>query len=100
MDWSGKVVLITGGTSGIGRALALELARRGASLGLVARRAELLSEVLIEAAEQSEDSHLIALPADVHDEKAMRAAGKRLAEECGHVDVLIANAGIGVTNPG
>ncbi|MFN2453069.1 MAG: SDR family NAD(P)-dependent oxidoreductase [Pyrinomonadaceae bacterium] len=41
VDWSSKVVLITGASSGIGSALALELGRRGAKVGLLARRTEL-----------------------------------------------------------
>jgi short-subunit dehydrogenase len=100
MDWSGKVVLITGASSGIGRGLALELAGRGAKLGLVARRNELLQELSAEINAQNKDAEVIVLPADVQDEAAMRAAGRRLTESFGHVDVLIANAGTGVTNAG
>jgi short-subunit dehydrogenase len=99
MDWSNKVVLITGASSGIGRGLALELARRGARLGLLARRAELLKEIAVEAGAEAA-SNVLLLPADVEDAEAMAEAGKLLASTFGHIDILIANAGTGVTNSG
>ena len=90
-----KVVMITGASSGIGRGLALELARRGAKVGLIARRADLLNELAgeIEAA----GSKALALPADVEDASSMKAAAEKLEAELGPVDILIANAGIGAT---
>ncbi len=95
MDWSGKVVLITGASSGIGRGLALELARRGAVVGLLARRGDLLREVVEEI--QSHGGKAIALPADVTDANAVRSAAGKLRDEFGPVDLLIANAGVGAT---
>lgn len=101
MDWSSKVVLITGASSGIGRALGIELARRGAKLGLLARRAELLAEVSAEiSAGIQNDTNLLLLACDVQDAPAMREAVERLTSAFGRVDTLIANAGMGVTNPG
>jgi len=94
-DWSNKVVLITGASSGIGRGLAIELAKRGARLGLVARRNDLLDEIVGDVAKQQGKS--IALAADVQDSAAMRAAADRLRAEYGPIDMLIANAGIGTT---
>lgn len=87
--------MITGASSGIGRGLAVEIARRGGKLGLVARRAEVIDEVVrqIEAA----GSKALALPADVQSETSMRAAADKLRAEFGPIDVLIANAGIGPT---
>lgn len=100
--WAGKVVLITGASSGIGRGLALELAQRGATLGLVARRKAILDEIVLEIGTSKSGNekpeNVIALPADVQDAESMRAAAERLQFEFGKVDVLIANAGIGVTN--
>jgi short-subunit dehydrogenase len=96
--WANKVVLITGASSGIGRALALESARRGATLGLVARRKEVLDEIVGEIGSSSDN--VLAISADVQDRESMRAAAVELNTKFGRVDVLIANAGIGVSNAG
>lgn len=87
--------MITGASSGIGRGLALELARRGARLGLVARRAAVLDEIVDEV--QASGTRAIPLTADVRDAPALRAAADRLRDEFGRIDLLIANAGIGTT---
>lgn len=94
-DWSDKVVFITGASSGIGRALAIELGRRGASIGLLARRAETLQEIAREV--DAAGGRALSLPADVKDAEAVRAAADKLREKFGRVDFLIANAGIGAT---
>jgi len=100
MDWSNKVVLVTGASSGIGRGLALELARRGAKLGLVARRNELLQEIAAEISSENKNTiDVLLLPADVNDADALRQAAQQLSLGFGRIDMLIANAGTGVTNP-
>ena len=94
-DWSQKVVFITGASSGIGRALALELGRHGAAVGLLARRADALRE-LVEEIEKA-GGRAVALPGDVREALAVRAAADELRARFGHVDVLVANAGIATT---
>ena len=94
-SWSNRVVLITGASSGIGRALALESARRGAAVGLLARREDLLQEVVREI--EARGGKASALPADVTDANAVRAAVSALQTEFGPIDLLIANAGVGAT---
>jgi short-subunit dehydrogenase len=95
LDWSQKVVFITGASSGIGRALALALARRGASLGLLARRAETLRELVTDV--EQAGGRALALPGDVRDAVAVRAAAEELRQRFERIDVLIANAGIATT---
>ena len=97
-DWSQKVVLITGASSGIGRALALELGRRGARLGLTARRGEELLRLSEEIGRAGGEA--LALPADVRDPSAMNEAAERVREKWGRVDVLVANAGMSSTTAG
>lgn len=94
-DWRGKVVLITGASSGIGRALSVELGRRGANLGLLARRADALEELVMEV--ERAGGHALALQADVKDADAVRSVADTLRERFGPIDVLIANAGVGAT---
>ena len=94
IDWTNKVVLVTGASSGIGRALGMELARRGAALGLLARRGELLEALADEIARTG--GRALALPADVTKPEAIRAAVSDLQQYFGPVDTLVANAGMSV----
>jgi len=83
-------VFITGASSGIGLALAAEYARRGAILGLVARRGEALASF-----QQSHPTHPISIyPADVRDADALAAAAAQFIALYGCPDIVIANAGV------
>ena len=96
MDWHSKSVLITGASSGIGHGLALELAKRGARVGVLARRKELLDEIVGDI--KRDGGKAAALMANVQDAAAVRAAVETFETELGPTDVLIANAGVGATN--
>jgi short-subunit dehydrogenase len=85
--------LITGASSGIGEALAVEFGRRGASVGLLARREGVLRAVAekVEAAGGSP----LAVAVDVRDAGEVKSAVAKVVERFGGVDVLVANAGKG-----
>ncbi len=85
--------MITGASSGIGKGLALDIAARGARLGLLARRQNLLDEIV-----GAVKGRAIAVAADVRDAKAMKAAADRIRAELGPIDMMIANAGIGTSD--
>lgn len=89
--YAGKIVWITGASSGIGEALAYELARRGATLVLSARRVEQLEAVRARC--ERPDSHLV-LPVDLAQTATLPDAAAKVIDRFGHVDVLINNSGI------
>jgi len=95
--WTNKVVFLTGASSGIGKGLAVEVGKQGAKLGLVARRAAELAELVNEL--ETKGTQAIALPADVQDANALREAADQLRLRFGPIDILVANAGVGATSP-
>lgn len=96
MDWKNKVVFLTGASSGIGEALALEMAGRGAILGLLARREDLLSDLAERCEKRGGKAKWFAV--DVTDSTAVKNSADSLINEFGKIDILIANAGIGGNN--
>ncbi len=90
---NGNVVLITGASSGIGRATASLFAAKGASLVLVARRKERLEAVAAEA--KALGGQAIIVAGDLRDEATSLAAVRAAKETFGRIDILIANAGTG-----
>ncbi|MCA0170658.1 3-ketoacyl-ACP reductase [Bacillus sp. RAR_GA_16] len=89
----GKVAYITGASSGIGRATALQLASEGVHVGLIARTEEKLKEVATEA--ESFGVKAIVAPADISKIEEVDTAVEKLKNELGTADILINNAGMG-----
>ena len=96
-DLSGKKIFITGGSRGIGLAIALRAARDGASIAIAAKTAQVnpkLPGTIYSAAEEIKASGGTALPiqCDLRDENAIEAAVAQAAQEFGGIDILINNA--------
>jgi dehydrogenase/reductase SDR family member 7B len=88
-----KVVIITGASSGIGKALALECAKRGYALSLAARNTEQLNAVA-EQCRQLHEADVLTVVTDVSKEKDCNALVDATAQRFNRIDVLINNAGI------
>jgi NAD(P)-dependent dehydrogenase (short-subunit alcohol dehydrogenase family) len=85
---AGKVALVTGGGTGIGRAVARELARTGAKVAICGRRPEPLEDVQSELGDDC-----LAVPTDVREPEQVEALVDRTLERFGRVDILVNNAG-------
>ncbi len=96
MCWKDKTIFLTGASSGIGEALAIAMAKRGATIGLLARRGELLDKLKRQCEKAGGKARVYAC--DVTDEDAVLAASDEFYAEFDRIDILIANAGIGGNN--
>lgn len=94
--FSGKNIFLTGASSGIGEALAIALGNKGAAVGMVARRKEMLAGVAKRIVSTGGKARVYAI--DVTDAEAVFEAAKLFSSEFGSIDILIANAGIGGNN--
>jgi NADP-dependent 3-hydroxy acid dehydrogenase YdfG len=92
LDLSGKVVAVTGASSGIGEAVAVACAGAGAKVALAARREDRIAAL-------AERIGGIAVPTDVSDEAQARAFVERTQNELGGLDVLVNNAGVMLLGP-
>ena len=92
MDLNGRVAVVTGASQGIGRACAMELAKRGASLALMARNQQKLEEVAAEISASGGKARIT--PTDIENEDQVKAAFKAVIADLGKVDILVNNAGI------
>ncbi len=90
-DLTGRVAIVTGASSGLGAQFARALASRGASVALLARRAEKLEGVANEIREMGQTA--LPITCDVTDHEQISQAVERTVAELGHVDILINNAG-------
>jgi NAD(P)-dependent dehydrogenase (short-subunit alcohol dehydrogenase family) len=85
MELNGKVAWVVGASSGIGAAVARELARRGGTVAISARRDEQLQKV--------SGGHMLVVPLDVTDAAAAAAAAARLHKELGPIDLAVLSVG-------
>ena len=93
MSLTGKVALVTGGARGIGRAICLELARRGASVAINYAGSAPAAQETLEAVEAL-GAQGMCIQADVKDSAACQAMVDEVIARFGHLDILVCNAGV------
>jgi NAD(P)-dependent dehydrogenase (short-subunit alcohol dehydrogenase family) len=96
-DLSGKAAIVTGASSGLGRHFALTLARHGAKVAVMARRAELLRSLCAEI--EGFDGRAVPIAVDVANGDSIRDAVAAAETELGPIGILVNNAGMAITKP-
>ncbi len=96
-DIAGKVAIVTGGSRGIGRAIALLLAKKGALVTICARNAEILSRTCKEI--EADGNVGAFFNADVRDERQVDSMVDNVVSHMGRIDILVNNAGVGIVKP-
>ncbi|NQV69295.1 MAG: SDR family oxidoreductase [Pseudohongiella sp.] len=96
MDFTNKTVLVTGGSRGIGKAIAIAFANKGARVAILYRANKQAAEATL--AELPGDKH-ITLQADVADAQQVKSAVDKVVAEFGRLDIVVNNAGIGIYHP-
>ena len=95
---TGKVALITGGGTGLGRAMAERFLQLGAKVAICGRREQVLAEAATEMM-QAYGSEVLAVPCDIRDPAAVHAMIERAWSHFGHVDILVNNAAGNIASP-
>jgi NAD(P)-dependent dehydrogenase (short-subunit alcohol dehydrogenase family) len=98
IDLTGQVAVVTGGGRGLGRAMAQALAVANAKVAVVARTATQLAETV--ELIRKDGGHVLPIPADITDHKAVKTMVQTVQDELGAIDILVNNAGVvGVPGP-
>jgi NAD(P)-dependent dehydrogenase (short-subunit alcohol dehydrogenase family) len=96
-DLQNKTVIVTGGSKGIGKDIALSFAKLGANVIIIGRREEALEQTLVELKEFGKNHKAVA--ADVNDIERIREIVDEVVRKFGNVDILVNNAGINIPKP-
>ncbi len=98
LEFSGQVALITGGSEGIGKAAAAELAREGVNVVICARRQDVLDEAAAEIRADAK-GEVLAVSCDVSSKDAIDGLVKQIADRFGRLDIVVNNAGTSAAAP-
>jgi NAD(P)-dependent dehydrogenase (short-subunit alcohol dehydrogenase family) len=88
LELNGKTAIVTGGSRGIGKAIARELAREGVDMAIIARTSEPLAATAKELSQEM-GRRVIPIPADTGDDASVRAMVQQAAAALGHLDILV-----------
>jgi len=98
LDLTGRIAIVTGGTRGIGRAIAKSLATAGAKVAITARNEKEITDAVAKL-NQLSGGNVTGHVCDVRDYEQVKSVFAKVAQDLGGVDILINNAGIGIFAP-